>query len=279
MLNILRLISHGLLLIRRLRSSWTAARGGSVVSPTVTFHGKLQSCAPIDISHTITTLSTRGEAPATVFSPGLDVFGTAHSLHSSSTLGSGAVLATMSPVQFYLTQQALIQDYISHHPTLATAILNIAPQLSSLSRTCPLPSPVWSFFTLETQSIPLSEAMPPQVIPASSSRSKRPRHESDNLEEASSEEGHFFNVWPHGGWGESAPWGAMKLFCWNCQGLGRALTVHALFHLLKSKHQDILFFMETRLSRSKLLQLFRRSLYPHFFIVDPIHSAGGLALF
>ncbi|KAJ4966338.1 hypothetical protein NE237_018187 [Protea cynaroides] len=148
--------------------------GGGAVSPTASFPGKLHSYPSLDIFTPTTNLLPRGDAPTTSILPSLDVSRSSHSIPSGSTLGSVMGSATLSPIQFSITQQALIYEYISHHPTLASAILSIAPQLSFISLTCPFPSPLPSSLSLETQPVPLSVAMPLQVIIASSSHSKRP---------------------------------------------------------------------------------------------------------
>ncbi|KAJ4964585.1 hypothetical protein NE237_016434 [Protea cynaroides] len=87
---------------------------------------------------------------------------------------------THSFASFSVSQQAFIQDYIAHHPSLTSAILSLDPQLSGLSMArASYPSsskmiPLWS------QPIPISIAMPDPPMPSSSSpepqpRSKRPR--------------------------------------------------------------------------------------------------------
>ncbi|KAJ4966991.1 hypothetical protein NE237_018840 [Protea cynaroides] len=61
----------------------------------------------------------------------------------------------------------------------------------------------------------------------------------------------------------------MKILSWNCQGLGSSPTIRALFNLLRQKHLDIVFLMETSLTQRKIDHLFQHSNFSQSFIVDP----------
>ncbi|KAJ4960027.1 hypothetical protein NE237_019937 [Protea cynaroides] len=149
---------------------WTVVRV-VVRSPTATSHGKLRSYPLLDISSTITQLPTHGESPSTALPSVLHISGTGsvHTPSSGSPMVSGSGSTTVTPVQFSLTQQAFLQEYIGGHPSGPSTFLS--------PLTCPFPSSLSSSFTLETQPIPLSVAMPLQTVTAPPSRSKRPRQE------------------------------------------------------------------------------------------------------
>ncbi|KAK4285869.1 hypothetical protein QN277_002504 [Acacia crassicarpa] len=70
----------------------------------------------------------------------------------------------------------------------------------------------------------------------------------------------------------------MKLMSWNCQGLGRALTVRNLRDLVMKFHPSIIFLMETKMRSSRAMRLRRRSGFQHDLYVEPLGLSGGLAV-
>ncbi|KAH7844186.1 hypothetical protein Vadar_025275 [Vaccinium darrowii] len=70
-----------------------------------------------------------------------------------------------------------------------------------------------------------------------------------------------------------------SMICWNCQGVGRPLTFHQLKELARLHSPTLLFLSETKNGVTRI-DLVRRSLKMDSVIrVDPIGTAGGLALF
>ncbi|GKB67089.1 reverse transcriptase [Tanacetum coccineum] len=70
----------------------------------------------------------------------------------------------------------------------------------------------------------------------------------------------------------------MLILSWNCQGVGRPLTISNLRELCKSHLPYVVFLMETKNKRCHL-KFIRRSLcFEGYFYVDPIGRSGGLAL-
>ncbi|KAJ4846114.1 hypothetical protein Tsubulata_033993 [Turnera subulata] len=70
----------------------------------------------------------------------------------------------------------------------------------------------------------------------------------------------------------------MMLLDWNCQGIGRSLTVKALRGLLVQYGPSVMFLIETQNRGSKVERLRRMFRFPNAFYVDAIGKAGGLAL-
>lgn len=68
----------------------------------------------------------------------------------------------------------------------------------------------------------------------------------------------------------------MKLLCWNCRGLGQALTVRSVFHLVREHVPDIIFLSETKSDVVSVNKLFSKLGFPSCFGVDAIGSSGGL---
>ncbi|KAJ4962581.1 hypothetical protein NE237_022520 [Protea cynaroides] len=106
---------------------------------------------------------------------------------------------TQNPATLSVFQHVFIRDYITHYPALASAILNLALQMSGLSLIRSTPSKASSIIL--PQPVPLSVAFPTAPIPTmivdpGSSRSKRPRQESLELNAASSEVGYFLTYGP-----------------------------------------------------------------------------------
>lgn len=71
----------------------------------------------------------------------------------------------------------------------------------------------------------------------------------------------------------------IQLLSWNCQGLGRALTVQRLGELVRSQAPSVIFLCETK-QQSHRLNILRKKLGYHMGeVVNPTDSAaGGLAL-
>lgn len=70
----------------------------------------------------------------------------------------------------------------------------------------------------------------------------------------------------------------MLMLSWNCQGVGRPLTVSHLRELCRAHHPEVVFLMETK-NKEKRMESIRRSL--HFsgdFYIHPAGLSGGLAL-
>ncbi|CAL9016315.1 unnamed protein product [Prunus brigantina] len=71
---------------------------------------------------------------------------------------------------------------------------------------------------------------------------------------------------------------SMSHLSWNCQGLGRALTVQKLGELIRSHAPSMVFLMETKQNCHRVSTLRRQFGYYKGFSVDPVGLAGGLAL-
>lgn len=67
----------------------------------------------------------------------------------------------------------------------------------------------------------------------------------------------------------------MKLISWNCQGLGSALTIHALKALVAKEEPDLIFLMETKNRTDVLQRLQTRLNFQLSFVLDPLGLAGG----
>ncbi|XP_043687688.1 uncharacterized protein LOC122638901 [Telopea speciosissima] len=70
----------------------------------------------------------------------------------------------------------------------------------------------------------------------------------------------------------------MKFLSWNCQGVGRPLTVRFLSQLSGVDRPDVVFLMETKCKRPRLEIIRRRLHMDHLFTVELIGLSGGLAL-
>ncbi|XP_062118476.1 uncharacterized protein LOC133832109 [Humulus lupulus] len=71
----------------------------------------------------------------------------------------------------------------------------------------------------------------------------------------------------------------MKILSWNVQGIGNPWTFNALRSLLQVHKPDIIFIIESKLSRSQAKQLVERLNFENWWAVDRIGMSGGLLLF
>ncbi|XP_029145698.1 uncharacterized protein [Arachis hypogaea] len=70
----------------------------------------------------------------------------------------------------------------------------------------------------------------------------------------------------------------MRTIVWNCQGLGRPLTIHTLKGICKSHSPEIVFIRETKNQSRQVKAKLRACSYENWHIVNPSGMAGGLAL-
>lgn len=73
-----------------------------------------------------------------------------------------------------------------------------------------------------------------------------------------------------------APPSAMKILCWNCQGLGNTLTVHHYTGISKSHSPDLVFQSEAK--NKEVTKFLAKGGIINNFIVDPLGTACGLVL-
>lgn len=71
----------------------------------------------------------------------------------------------------------------------------------------------------------------------------------------------------------------MNFLCWNCQGLGTPLTIQAIQALVAEERPSLMFLMETKNQEKMVFRLKRRLQFQNLFVVNPVGTAGGLALF
>ena len=70
----------------------------------------------------------------------------------------------------------------------------------------------------------------------------------------------------------------MKMLSWNCQGLGRPLTVHNLKEICKSHSLEVVFMCETKNQPMYVMNILRKCGFMNNFLIDPRSIGGGLAL-
>jgi exonuclease III len=71
----------------------------------------------------------------------------------------------------------------------------------------------------------------------------------------------------------------MKIFSWNCRGLGNPRTVRELRRWVKNKRPEVVFIMETKMQSTKLDPIRSKLGFQNVFGVDSCGKSGGLALF
>jgi exonuclease III len=70
----------------------------------------------------------------------------------------------------------------------------------------------------------------------------------------------------------------MSLLCWNCRGIGTRRTVCDIRSMVKEKHPNIVFLMETIMRNTKLQVLRRQLGFDGLLTMEPVGKSGGLAL-
>ncbi|BFG30632.1 hypothetical protein CerSpe_169060 [Prunus speciosa] len=70
----------------------------------------------------------------------------------------------------------------------------------------------------------------------------------------------------------------MSLLCWNCQGLGNPVAVHALRRIIDEKGPNVVFLCETKCNTATFNVLKFKLGFDNFFAVDSIGKSGGLCL-
>lgn len=70
----------------------------------------------------------------------------------------------------------------------------------------------------------------------------------------------------------------MLIISWNCQRLGRPLTVQVLRGLCTTHRPSVIFLMETKNKRAKLDRIRQSLNFSNSCYVDPIGTSGGPAL-
>jgi len=70
----------------------------------------------------------------------------------------------------------------------------------------------------------------------------------------------------------------MHILSWNCQGLGNPLTIQELRALVAQNRPSLVFLMETKNKEQMVVRLKKKLKFQNHFVVDPIGTAGGLAL-
>ncbi|XP_062007812.1 uncharacterized protein LOC133724910 [Rosa rugosa] len=70
----------------------------------------------------------------------------------------------------------------------------------------------------------------------------------------------------------------MNCIAWNCQGLGKPLTVQSLREIAHSHTPDFIFLSETHKCYSYVDSIRTQLGYTHSYYVDPVNTAGGLSL-
>jgi hypothetical protein len=70
----------------------------------------------------------------------------------------------------------------------------------------------------------------------------------------------------------------MNMLNWNCRGLGNPGTVRDLHQMVKEKHPNFVFLIETLCSKKRLEYIRVKLGFTGLFVVDPVGKSGGLAL-
>lgn len=70
----------------------------------------------------------------------------------------------------------------------------------------------------------------------------------------------------------------MLMLSWNCQGVGRPLTITNLPELCRVHRPDVVYLMETKNKEKKLESIRQTTSFDRYFYVNPAGRSGGLAL-
>lgn len=70
----------------------------------------------------------------------------------------------------------------------------------------------------------------------------------------------------------------MNILSWNCHGLAAATTQTELRDLCRQQQPAIVFLMETRAPKGRVVRLQTRLRFEHSFTVLPRGTTGGLCL-
>ncbi|KAK4264130.1 hypothetical protein QN277_029461 [Acacia crassicarpa] len=70
----------------------------------------------------------------------------------------------------------------------------------------------------------------------------------------------------------------MKIISWNCQGLGRTLTVKNLKDMVKKFRPSVIFLMETKMRAEKVAKVRTKCGFINEIVVEPRGLAGGLTV-
>lgn len=70
----------------------------------------------------------------------------------------------------------------------------------------------------------------------------------------------------------------MKIFSWNCRGLGRPATVRALRGFINKISPSIVFLMETKCNHNRVEEVRRRLNFHFAASFDAVGLSGGLAV-
>ncbi|CAH9096607.1 unnamed protein product [Cuscuta europaea] len=70
----------------------------------------------------------------------------------------------------------------------------------------------------------------------------------------------------------------MSILRWNCRGLGNTVTLQVLADIVHQQSAVVIFFMEMKLRRSRIEDLFRPLGFHRSFVRDSDGCGGGLAL-
>lgn len=71
----------------------------------------------------------------------------------------------------------------------------------------------------------------------------------------------------------------MKIFSWNCRGLGNASAVRALCELIKTHKPDVVFLFETLVCARRIEEIRIRIGFAACFAVDCVGRSGGIGAF
>ncbi|GLT53133.1 hypothetical protein SLA2020_264250 [Shorea laevis] len=70
----------------------------------------------------------------------------------------------------------------------------------------------------------------------------------------------------------------MKLFAWNCRGLGRGTTARALRSLIRTHTPDLIFLCETKMPAPSVQSKMLRMGFPFLSQIPPVGAKGGIVV-